>query len=80
MTEPSTDGDVMVLSFLSSLGVKDLGKSVCSMVSVNSEPEGSPLCWDVDSSAYHGGFRCVLRVLSVSVRELRWEGHRPAGL
>lgn len=70
----------MVLSFLSSLGVKDLRKSVCSRVSMNREPDGSLLCWDVDSSAYHGEFRCVLRVLSVSVRELRWEGYRPAGL
>lgn len=70
MTEPSTDGDVRVLPFLSSLGIKDLRKSARSVVSVSSEPEGSPLCWDIDSLSYHGESKCVLDVLSVSVQEV----------
>lgn len=75
MTEPSTDCDVMVLPFLSFLGVKDLGKSASSMVSMSREPEGSPLSWDIDSSAYRGESKCVL---SVCVREV-WLGKSPTG-
>ena len=76
MAEPSTDCDVMVLPFLSSLGIKDLGKSASSLVSMSSEPEGSPLGWAIEHTM--GRLKCVLDALSVSVREV-WLGRSPTG-